>query len=166
MPGFSPRWSEHVRELQLQISGKTDNRGRRRYKVLQHHQSSSCLNLVVLCRAPTSTICAYEALAIARTCPPSNGHELKHFQEQFRKLRNRTGRTRARVGESTRRLKRQADLKLGREQWGLTMRPLPACLMMPIHAISCPTSLHTRGVRKVRRAPAWIWRLLSTSCIA
>ena len=118
-PGFGPRWSEHVRELERHIQGTSEDRTRRRYTTLQYHQASGCLNFVVLFRATEALIAAREALAITLTNPRANGNELKHFSEIFRKKRNRGPKQRTRPSESSRRNKRRSELRVQTEQWGM-----------------------------------------------
>ena len=48
LPGVGPRWSEHVRELHQQMYGNPGDRGRRRYRNLQHQQGSACMNIIIL----------------------------------------------------------------------------------------------------------------------
>ena len=78
--GIAPRWSEHVRDLQGHINKTVPkDRQRLRYKMLQAHQPSGCLDIIILDTCTTENISAREAFAITRINPAANGHELWHF---------------------------------------------------------------------------------------
>ena len=82
LPGFAPRWSEHVRELQKHMSSRSHvSNERRRYNVLKHDQATSCLNFLIIHQCDANLINAREALAIKLMHPASNGNELKHSSE-------------------------------------------------------------------------------------
>ena len=117
-PGVGPRWSEHARELHLQMNGKPGDRGRRRYRILQHHQRSACMNIIILDKATADSIAPREALAITQIGPPANGHELKSFDDTLRKERKRGGKVRGRTSQKERGKRRQYELDRGLEHWG------------------------------------------------
>jgi len=99
LPGIGPRWSEHTRELHQQMYGNPGDRGRRRYRILQHHQRSACMNIIILDKAIAASIAPREALSITRIGPPANGHELKSFDDTLRKWRVRGTKVRGRTSE-------------------------------------------------------------------
>ena len=117
--GIAARWSEHVRELQKHMSSTIDAASRRkRYDILKHQQSSSCLNFIILGQCDSTNIAAREAVAITLVYPPANGYELKHFLPTFRPRRSRPTKARARHHHAIRRNKRRSDLDRERLQWG------------------------------------------------
>ena len=118
LPGVGPRWSEHVRELHQQINGKAGDRCRRRYRILQHQQSSACMNIIILDKADAASIAPREALAITRIRPRANGHELKNFDETLKKWRTREPKPRNRISEGDRKKRKEYELRNGLEHWG------------------------------------------------
>ena len=84
LSGSTPRWSEHVGELEMHMEGTVaKERSRRRYLELRHGAYTSCLNFVIYEAASTHTVSCREAIAITMAQPKSNGIELKHFCEGF-----------------------------------------------------------------------------------
>ena len=129
IPGISPRWSEHCRELSRHLDGTVPaDRRRRRYQVLKTQQPSSCLNFIILDSCGPNEIATREAVAITRILPHANGSELKHLSETFRTRRNRGKRNRI-SKSNARRNRRAADIRLESLQWDKKPIVMPDRLM-------------------------------------
>ena len=90
--GISPRWSEHVRELETHISRTVSkDRQRNRYNVLKARQSTSWLDIIISDSCTTEEVAAREAFATTKINPAVNGNELKRCAETFRRNHSRPG---------------------------------------------------------------------------
>ena len=119
--GIRCHWSEHVRELQLHMTGNVPkNRARRRYVEMRRGINISCLNIFIYGICDPSSIASREAVAIASVQPVANGMELSHFSETMRPQRTRTAKPRRRLNGSSRRKARSAILRRQADQWGET----------------------------------------------
>ena len=116
------RWSEHVRALHRQSTGKlAPEKQRRRYAELAESHCTDCLDCLIVDTCSSAEIHTAEAKAIILVNPRSNGSELKHFAETFRpkrtKPRNTPNGPRARRSKSVRTRARLAQLQQKDDQW-------------------------------------------------
>lgn len=81
--GIGSRWSEHVRELALEKSGKSGQRRRRRYRVLVNRHCCVGVNIVAVDIVPLSSATKAEAVAIPSANPEANGCQYKHLSQHF-----------------------------------------------------------------------------------
>ena len=119
LDGLTPRWSEHVRELEQHRNGTISKaRRRRRYDELKHGIWNSCLNYVVFHACSSSEIAGQEAVAITLAQTRANGHELKSFVVRRTRNRRRENGPRIRPSGASRRNAKRACIRNALGQWG------------------------------------------------
>lgn len=83
--GFTPRWTEHVRELHSTINSTVlEHRKGNRYVQLTHPHVGPGLGIIAIASYPEYKMTKMEAVGIAVSQFPANGAQSKHLVEQVR----------------------------------------------------------------------------------